>query len=80
MDTSFLTPAQCRAARAYLSWSQKELAERAQISRSAIETFECGKSRGQLMTLQRIKKAFEQAGLRLLDSGGLLPVRDKQGT
>ena len=37
-----LTPAQCRAARALLDWTQDELAERAEVSRGTIRGFESG--------------------------------------
>jgi predicted transcriptional regulator len=38
-----MTPEQCRAARAWLDWSQTELAEKAQIGLSTLKDFEAGK-------------------------------------
>jgi ribosome-binding protein aMBF1 (putative translation factor) len=38
-----LTPAQCRAARAWLDWSQEELAAKASLSPSTVRDFEKGR-------------------------------------
>ena len=38
-----LTPEQCRAARAWLDWSQNDLADAANISLSTVRDFEKGR-------------------------------------
>ena len=42
MTLLYLTPAQCRMARAYLQWSQPELAERAGLVAMTVSKFESG--------------------------------------
>ncbi len=61
-----LTPAQCRAARALLAWTQDHLAERAAVSRGTIRGFETGQHALQRATAAAIRRAFEAAGIALL--------------
>lgn len=58
-----LTPAQCRAARGLLNWSQQDLAEAAKISREAIRDFECVRHHMQDKTLKSVLAAFEREGV-----------------
>jgi transcriptional regulator with XRE-family HTH domain len=65
-----ITPAQCRAARALLGWSQKELAEKAGISAVAVNQFETGISEPRRSTLEVVRRAFERAGVVFIDENG----------
>ncbi len=65
-----LTPAQCRAARALLAWTQDELAEHAAVSRGTIRGFETGQHALQRATAAAVRRAFEAAGVALLDADG----------
>jgi transcriptional regulator with XRE-family HTH domain len=61
-----LTPEQSRAARAWLGWTQAELAERAQVGLSTIKDFE-GKNRVPIANnLQAILRALEAGGMQML--------------
>jgi len=63
-----LTPAQCRAARALLGWSQEELVERAGVSKKTIADLERGATQlPRTQTLAQITKAFEAAGIEFLN-------------
>lgn len=64
-----LTPAQCRAARALLDWTQDVLAERAGVSRGTIRGFENGQHALQRATAAALRRALEEAGVVLLDAG-----------
>jgi len=66
-----MTPAQCRAARGWLGWSQAELASRANVSLRVIAAFERGEQRPRPNNLIAIHRAIDAAGVRL--------VFDKEG-
>jgi DNA-binding XRE family transcriptional regulator len=59
--TPSMTPAQCRAARALLGWSQDELARNAGISRSSVAQFELELRQGQ--NRDQLQIALEDAGI-----------------
>jgi transcriptional regulator with XRE-family HTH domain len=61
-----MTPEQSRAARAWLGWSQGELAKRANVSLRAIAAFERGEQRPRPNNLIAIQRAIEAGGIRLL--------------
>jgi len=54
---------QCRAARAYLEWSQTYLAQAAHVSESTVRDFEKGRREPTRNNLLAIKIAFEEAGI-----------------
>lgn len=58
-----ITPGQCRAARALLGWSQRDLEKRAKVSRKAIADFEREASAPYQRTLRDIIETLEAAGI-----------------
>lgn len=66
-----ITSAQIRAARALLSWSQKELATQCGMSEIAIKNIERGRSDPRSSTLAAIIKAFDDAGVVFLQPGDM---------
>jgi transcriptional regulator with XRE-family HTH domain len=70
-----MTPAQCRAARALLDWTQDELAEAAQIGVVTLRQFENRASQPRRAILAAIRRALEEAGVRFIDRGGGPGVR-----
>jgi transcriptional regulator with XRE-family HTH domain len=64
------SPAQCRAARALLDWTQDDLAERSEVSRGTIRGFESGQHALQRSTASAILRAIEAGGVKLLDADG----------
>lgn len=60
-----LTPAQCRAARALLDWSQQDLAKAARLGLSTIRDFEKGRRVPTHNNLQGIKLALERSGVEI---------------
>lgn len=58
-----LTKEQCRAARAFLDWGIRDLAEAAGISATTVNTFEQGYTAPTRATLAAIRRAFEEAGI-----------------
>jgi ribosome-binding protein aMBF1 (putative translation factor) len=60
-----LSPEQCRAARAWLDWSQEDLAARAQVGLSTVRDFEKGRRTPIANNLTAIERAFAEAGMRL---------------
>jgi transcriptional regulator with XRE-family HTH domain len=77
---SEMTPAQCRAARALLDWSQQRLAESARVSDATIRNFEGGKSAPQNATLDVLCRALESAGVIFVEENGAGPgVRLRKG-
>jgi transcriptional regulator with XRE-family HTH domain len=66
-----MTREQSRAARAWLYWSQAELARRAGVSLSTVRDFEKGRHTPIAATLTAMSRALEDGGVRLLFSQGV---------
>jgi transcriptional regulator with XRE-family HTH domain len=64
-----ITPAQCRAARALLDWSQQQLADASKAGNATIRNFESGKSSPVNATMEVLQRAFEQAGVEFTNGG-----------
>lgn len=75
-----LMPAQSRAARGLLDWSQAELARRSNLGESTIRDFEKGRRTPTVNNLSAIRAALEVAGVVFVDENGDGPgVRLKKG-
>jgi transcriptional regulator with XRE-family HTH domain len=61
----FLSPDQCRAARALLRWSQAELARQAEVAQATVRDFENGRHRLHRSTEKLIVTALVAAGVVL---------------
>lgn len=71
-----MTPAQCRAARGLLDWTQQALADASQVGNATIRNFEAGRSTPQRATLTVLRQAFEAAGVEFIpENGGGVGVR-----
>src|SRR5436305_14864203 len=62
-----LSPAQCRAARALLNWSQEDLVRHSKITKKTIADFERGATTPRAQTLAQILAAFEAQGVEFLN-------------
>ncbi|MDP3415426.1 helix-turn-helix transcriptional regulator [Falsiroseomonas sp.] len=65
-----LAPAQCRAARGLLDWTQDELADRAGVSRGTVRGFEAGHHELRKSSAAEIRAALEVGGVAFLDAEG----------
>jgi transcriptional regulator with XRE-family HTH domain len=65
-----LTPAQCKAARALLGWTQLDLAKFASVSADAIRYFETEKRTPRPASLEQINIAFADAAVTFIDDNG----------
>jgi transcriptional regulator with XRE-family HTH domain len=65
-----MSPEQCRAARAWLNWSQNELAAKAKVSNSTLRDFEAGRRMPIANNFLAIRRALEEAGIQFLFSQG----------
>lgn len=75
-----MTPAQCRAARALLDWSQQQLAEAARVGIVTVRQFEGGASQPRNATLDVMQRALEGAGVIFVaENGGGAGVRLRRG-
>jgi DNA-binding XRE family transcriptional regulator len=73
-----ISPAQCRGARAMLSWSQDELSERASVARATIADFERGARAPMRQNMVSLVSAFEAWGIAFIaddNQGGGAGVR-----
>ena len=59
-----ISPAQVRAARAWLRWNQDALAKKAGVSKTTLNRFEQGKSVPYSGTSALLRKTLEAAGIR----------------
>lgn len=62
-----MTPAQCRAARGLLDWTQGRLAERSGVTDVTIRNFEKGRTDLQSASMQVVRTAFTSAGVEFID-------------
>jgi transcriptional regulator with XRE-family HTH domain len=67
-----ITPAQSRAARGLLDWSQGHLASLSNLSESTVRDFEKGRRLPGPNNLAAIRAALEAAGVIFLDDGQLI--------
>jgi transcriptional regulator with XRE-family HTH domain len=65
-----ISPAQCRAARGLIDWSQQRLAETAKVANSTIRNFENGHSSPMNATLDVLQRALEAAGVIFVEENG----------
>jgi transcriptional regulator with XRE-family HTH domain len=65
-----ITPAQSRAGRALLDWSQISLAKASNLGESTIKNFEAGRSVPTINNLAAIRVALEAAGVIFVDENG----------
>ena len=65
-----IEPAQSRAARGLVAWSQLELARRSNLSESTIRDFEKGRRVPSINNVTAIRQALEAAGVEFIESNG----------
>jgi transcriptional regulator with XRE-family HTH domain len=65
-----ISPAQCRAARGLLDWSQKRLAEKAEVGIVTIRQLEGMSQQPRRATLAVVRAALENAGVEFIDENG----------
>ncbi len=76
-----ITASQCRAARALIGWSRKQLAQSALIAERTLVDFERGARNPLGRTLLDIRRALEEAGVIFIDEDELGPgVRLREPT
>jgi transcriptional regulator with XRE-family HTH domain len=68
-----ITPAQCRAARALLDWSQPDLARSSKLHVQTICAFENQTGTPTKATIKKIMVNLEIAGIEFLEHGGVRP-------
>jgi DNA-binding transcriptional regulator YiaG len=63
-----MTPAQCRAARAWLNWPQDALAKAASVGVSTVRDFEAGRREPTRNNLTAMQAALEKGGVSFVDT------------
>lgn len=69
-----MSPEQCRAARAWLGWSQQELAKRASVGVSTVKDFENGQRTPIANNRQALQRAIESEGVQFKSDAAGRPV------
>jgi len=62
-----ITPQSCRAARALLGWSMRDLARRSGVSLGAVNRLEGGAARPRRRTAKKVIDAFAAQGVQIVD-------------
>lgn len=71
-----MSPAQTRAARSLLNWSQEQLAEKASVSVTTLRNYERGATTPMTNNLAALRSALEQGGVVFIaENGGGAGVR-----
>jgi transcriptional regulator with XRE-family HTH domain len=73
-----MTPAQCRAARAIIGWSQEELAAASKVEKATIAILELGERAPDASTLDDLRAALEAGGVEFISIGGQQGVLRKR--
>ncbi|MDO3431812.1 helix-turn-helix transcriptional regulator [Rhizobium sp. CBN3] len=74
--SSCLSPAQCRAARALIGWSEDDLSSASKIPKATIAGYEAGKLSPDEQALRDMKRCLEDAGVLFIpENGGGAGVR-----
>ena len=71
-DGMMISPRQCRAARAWLGWTQRELAEKAGVDMQTVMHFELGRGAPRRATALALMVIFLQSGLSIDDDQNLV--------
>jgi transcriptional regulator with XRE-family HTH domain len=79
VNVADIAPAQLRAARAWLVWSQDELATRSGVSKHAIARYEQGRTLAYDDTLAKLKSTLEAAGIRFHFGGAIKGISARGG-
>lgn len=69
-SSRMITPAQCRAARGLINWSQQQLADAARVGVVTVRQFETGASQPRNATLDVLQRALEAAGVIFVAENG----------
>ena len=64
-----ISAAQCRCARTLLRWSVSKLASAASVSENAIDDFELERRQPNAITIDAIRRVFEDVGVVFLPQG-----------
>jgi transcriptional regulator with XRE-family HTH domain len=65
-----MTPAQCRAARGLLAWSQQQLADAASVGVVTVRQFETEAAKPRSATLAALCRALEIGGVEFIAQNG----------
>lgn len=65
-----MTKDQCRAARAFLAWTQDRLTEASGVAKKTIADFEAGKRTPYDRTVADLQRALETAGIQFIPQNG----------
>jgi transcriptional regulator with XRE-family HTH domain len=72
-----ITPAECKAARKLLGWSQPKLGEMLFVGASTIGEFERRRRRWPSLNLHKLRAVFESAGVEFTDDEAGVKLRAK---
>ena len=69
-----MTPEQCRAARAWVNWSQTRLARAANVNAFVVRDFEIGRREPALEIQNELRAALEKVGITFVKGANSLEI------
>ncbi len=73
-----ITPAQLRAARAFLDWTRTECGHALGVSSETIRNIENGRCKPALATVEKVRQGFARHGVRFVGHQGVTRVSTKE--
>jgi ribosome-binding protein aMBF1 (putative translation factor) len=79
-DDALVLGAICRGSRAWLGWSQKELAEKMNLCRTVIALIEKGNGNPRYTTVQKLMSVFEENGIKVIQDDKTFTLKIREVT
>lgn len=78
IDINSLTPAECRAARGAIKWTQSKLAQTCGIKEQTVSEFERARTKAHPLTIKAMREALIDAGVIFERQGDFFVIKFRE--